>query len=210
MNIRPSFGAGIASLALLTAFYACSGGKDSREASTGKAVDAEAAQATQAAAGATTAGGDDAAAIGSQDEGQVASDSPNSGQAPADTRQAKTLEDCQGANQAWRAVVDNGQSPADCVDTLVTWCCTTDEIEARFKDQATNLKAKFDDIIGTQGLVLYACSVDATNKYTFHMAKITGGSTLYQTVYISNEFPADTGSGVTQCTKATTQDLIKG
>jgi len=50
----------------------------------------------------------------------------------------------------------------------------------------------------------------SSNKYTFHLAKITGGSTLYQTVYIANDFPSDTGTGTTQCVKATTQDLIKG
>src|SRR4051794_29531504 len=39
----------------------------------------------------------------------------------------KTLEQCTAEKKAWRAVVNNGGSPADCTEPLVSWCCTRAE-----------------------------------------------------------------------------------
>lgn len=122
---------------------------------------------------------------------------------------SRSLEQCTAEKKAWRAVVNSGKSPSDCVEELVTWCCTEEEIAARFPTMAGALKTKFAKTIEAEKHVLYHCSYDAaTKRHTFHTAKITpDGKTNYQYVFVKDVFPVDTGSGSTGCNQVTTDDL---
>lgn len=148
--------------------------------------------------------GDDATDDGTDDVGS------GGGEPAVETApNSRSLEQCTAEKKAWRAVVNKGQSPADCVESLVEWCCTEAEIAARFPTMASALKVKFDDIIDSQKHVLYHCSFDAGSKrHTFHTAKITpDGKLSYQYVFVANVFPVDTGSTTSGCPQVTTGDL---
>jgi len=134
---------------------------------------------------------------------------------------SKTLEQCNAQNQAWRAVVQSGNAPDDCVDTLVTWCCSRQEIELRYpsvaaqlestgKDPNTAQPANFATFIDQQNLVLYACSFNGgSNVSTFHMAKIVNGTTTYKTLYTTVP-QVDTGHQKdASCPVVTTASLQK-
>ena len=126
---------------------------------------------------------------------------------------SKTLEQCQTANQAWRAVVNGGSQPSDCVDGLVSWCCTRDEIKNHFPTMAAELEKRFQQYIDTNGEVLYACSMNTQNAYSFSMAKIVAGTTTYDVITVSNVFPAvpaqSTPASSPSCPAVTTSSLFK-
>ena len=215
--------AGIASATALVmaAGFACSKGQDGRNPSQGGEVsesEATAASATAASTGTTT--GASTATVGGTGTGTastVSTGTVTGSQVGTSTTQgtttsssgAKTLEQCQASNQAWRAVVSGGTQPPDCVEQLVSWCCTRQEVDQRFPSVATQLEASFGQFIDTEGNVLYACSVDTSGKYTFHMGKIVNGTTTYRTAFVSGVFPVTPTTPVTNCPAITTSQLSK-
>jgi hypothetical protein len=176
----------------------CQGGGDSREKSSGKEAfsDAQSADATPqggGAAGTSTNVTDGGAASGGS----------------ASLPNAKTLEQCTAENRAWRAVVQSGQQPSDCVETLVSWCCTRAEVNARFPTMSGVIEGYFKQFIDQEQFVLYHCSLDAAaKKHTFHMARIAGGVPSYRTVTLSDVFPVDTGNAGGNCPVITTADVL--
>ncbi|MCX6109788.1 MAG: hypothetical protein NTZ90_09335 [Proteobacteria bacterium] len=142
--------------------------------------------------------------------GSIGSSNGNIGGSPTGS---KTLEQCQTANQAWRAVVNGGSQPSDCVDGLVSWCCTRDEIKNHFPTMAAELELRFQKYIDTNGEVLYACSMNAQNAYSFSMAKIVGGTTTYDVITVSNVFPTVPAVSIpansAMCPAVTTSSLLK-
>jgi hypothetical protein len=119
----------------------------------------------------------------------------------------QTLEDCAKESKAWRAVVNSGKSPASCsTETLVDWCCTREEVLARFPSIADKLKVKFDQYVDKEKLKLYNCSKDG-DKTTFHFALISGASTTYKTTFVTGIAPFETGHDNKSCVAVTTADL---
>ena len=150
------------------------------------------------------------AGIGAGTGGTIGSTNGNLGGTPTGS---KTLEQCQATNQAWRAVVNGGAQPSDCVDGLVSWCCTRDEIKNHFPTMAAELETRFQKYIDTNGEVLYACSVTAQMSYSFSMAKIVAGTTTYDVITVSNVFPTvpaqSTPANSPGCPAVTTPSLMK-
>lgn len=118
----------------------------------------------------------------------------------------KSLEQCTDEKKAWRAVVDSGKSPAECTEALVAWCCTRNEVLARFPTAATKLDAEFSRYIDNDKHVLYHCSTDGVSRTTFHMAKVDGARVYYRTLYVEKLFPVETGHDG-NCPEVTTKDL---
>jgi hypothetical protein len=213
----------------------CSQGAQSRQPSTGAAISgtnssgsvanaggspaaANALPDTSGAAGTGNAGGTadpngTATGGGSGGAADPATIGSTGGAAAVALNGSKTLEQCQASGQAWRAVVASGTQPNDCVDTLVSWCCTRDEIKSHFPTMAAELEIRFQKNIDTNGDVLYACSVDAKNAYSFHMAKIVGGATTYDVITASGVIPTvptqSLEANAPSCTKPTTSSLVK-
>lgn len=150
-------------------------------------------------------GQDEAPAKSDGKGGTEPGDGPGGLATPANSR---TLEQCTAEKKAWRAVVDGGKSPSDCVEQLVDWCCTRAEVLARFPTMATALDAKFATAIDADKNVLYHCSYDdATKRYKFHMGKIAStGSVSYKWLYVEQVFPVDTGNDGS-CAEVKTDDL---
>ena len=78
---------------------------------------------------------------------------------------------------------------------------------------AAELEARFQKYIDTNGEVLYACSVNAQMAYSFSMAKIVAGTTIYDVITVSNVFPtvpaASTPANSPMCPAVTTSSLVK-
>ncbi len=181
---------------------ACNGGGTSREAIGGTQAHSSGEDANATTTESGTASGTGAGTSTNTNVGE------NGEQGNATLANAKTLEQCTAESKAWRAVVGGGAQPADCTESLVTWCCTRQEVGKRFPTMAADIEAKFAQFIDTEGHVLYHCSQDtATKKTTFHLAKISNGSVSYKTVFVSDVFPVDTGS-TGACTAVKTDDLI--
>ena len=214
----------------------CSQGAQSRQPSTGAALSANSSGSVTNAAGTPAAANalpDTSGAAGAGAGNANGTADPNStaggaaggaavdpatigaagGATPVAPIGSKTLEQCQASGQAWRAVVASGTQPSDCVDTLVSWCCTREEIKSHFPTMAAELEIRFQKNIDTNGDVLYACSVDAKNAYSFHMAKIVGGSTIYDVITASGVIPTvptqSQAASAASCSKPTTASLVK-
>ncbi len=119
---------------------------------------------------------------------------------------AKSLEQCTTERKAWRAVVDSGATPSDCIETLVNWCCTRPEILKRFPTIANVIDTKFKDLIDQQKYVLYHCSFDGAGRYTFHLGNIKAGVTNYKVVYVSGISPVNQPPA-SECPAVTTEML---
>jgi len=116
----------------------------------------------------------------------------------------KSLDECRASKQAWVPL----PAPSTCGDALQTWCCVRSEVETRFatltsfleNGDATQTPAVpgFKELIDTEGLTLYACSFSTTGlpaphtyKATFHLAKISGATTIYKTIFLYDTFPTN-------------------
>jgi hypothetical protein len=119
----------------------------------------------------------------------------------------KSLEQCSAEKKAWRAVVDSGNAPSECSEALVSWCCTSKEVLARFPTMAEKIRAEFAKYIDQEQHVLYHCSSDGGTKTTFHLAKIAGTQVFYRTIYVDKVFPVETGSKNDDCPVVVTKDL---
>ncbi len=117
-----------------------------------------------------------------------------------------TLELCQAEHKAWRPIVDDGRLPPDCIEDLVSWCCTRSEILTRFPTVANVLEAKFKYLIDQQGHKLYHCSYNDKSRYTFHLAKISSIGTSYKVVYVNGVTPLNKPDP-SQCKSVRSEDL---
>lgn len=193
MRLYPQAAVALALASMLSLAVACDSGGDGRESSTGSMINPD-----QKTSETGTSPGSGSDTVGDGEGGTGSSSVPN----------GKSLEQCTQEGKAWRAVVDGGNSPTDCTDPLVTWCCTRDEVKARFPAMATLLEERFAEFIDTNGMVLYHCSENAADKkFTFHLGKIGNGQTNYKTVFVSQIIPTDTGNSGGNCTQPTTADL---
>lgn len=158
--------------------------------------------------GTTTAGtADDGTDAGTSDA--VGSDGGGQGETQLT---GETIETCKAEGKNWIAVVDSGNSPPACGEALVTWCCSRDEIKARFPSFSDQLESRFVTIVDDEKHKLYHCSHNgaataADAKTTFHFAKVVNGRTCYKTVFVSQTVPAATGAGGTCPADVTTADL---
>jgi hypothetical protein len=180
------------------------GGSDSSGTDAGGS-DSGGSNAGGSDSGGTTAG--DATDAGTTDA--VGSDDGDQG---ATQLTGETIETCKAQDKNWIAVVDSGNSPPACGEALVSWCCSRDEIKARFPSFATQLESRFATIVDGEQHTLYHCSHNgattaANAKTTFHFAKVVDGRTCYKTVFVSQVVPAATGAGGTCPADVTAADL---
>lgn len=203
---------------MLLAFLACSKGGDSRQQSVGQSLNSSdipvSTSSSNSSSGSTATGGTNSAGGGTSTAGGTGTGTniqvgTSTGQGTAIQANAKSLEQCQALKQAWRAVVNGGNSPSDCVETLVPWCCTQAEIDARFPTMKPQIDSNLAQFVTTEGNVLYACSTDGAGKYTMHMAKIVNGTTTYRTMFVAGVAPVETNNPANNCPSVTTQSLQK-
>lgn len=184
---------GLTSVLCLVA--ACSKGGDTRTATSGNAGGSSSGTGDSQAEVNAASGGRNTDTVGGAESSKSQSLAGDA-----------TLEQCQAQKKAWRAVVNSGTSPSDCVETLVSWCCTRDEIGTRFFREKSKIEAKFADDIDADHFKLYACSTDGANRYTFHMAKIVGNVTTYRYVYVEAT-PSSSAASTSACQAVSTADL---
>jgi hypothetical protein len=124
------------------------------------------------------------------------------------------LEECTAQKKAWPAVVGQKQ-PTQCGDNLVDWCCTRQEVKARFPSLAQSLEAQFAKTGDTDQFVLYHCSVDPTGspekgaKYTFHFAKIVEPQVFYQPIHVYNVAAVTPTNPQSPCPTQVSTDALK-
>jgi hypothetical protein len=125
-----------------------------------------------------------------------------------------SLEECAKQKKAWPAVV-NQKQPTQCGDQLVDWCCTREEIKARFPTLALTLEEKFKKQADTDQFILYQCSFNPTGspqkgiQYTFHFAKIVEPQVFYQPINVYNIAATTPANPQSPCPAPVTVDKLK-
>ncbi len=101
-----------------------------------------------------------------------------------------------GADSEASTVLIISGTGGSCGAPLVGWCCTADEVKARFPGAPEALDGKLRPNLEA-GYQIYACSQEDKDNVKVHMIKREGGKTQYVNVAIRGlvETPAEPASG---------------
>jgi hypothetical protein len=114
------------------------------------------------------------------------------------------LEGCAEQGKSWVGVDSTGNG--SCGDPLSTFCCTKEELVARFPSVSDKLAVKIDGNVAG-GYKLYHCS-ESGNNYTFHFGQGKGGGSGFSYKYVSfSGTGTDTGNPTDSCPVVTSEDL---
>jgi hypothetical protein len=122
------------------------------------------------------------------------------------------LDQCTAKKQAWPAVI-GGQVWMSCGDNLVDWCCTRGDAKAQFPSLASELDRHFAQLIDTEKLSLYHCSVnpvggpDGKPRYTLHLGKVEGPMISYQTLTVLGVAPTGAPPSSSPCRVVRSLDI---